>query len=40
MPDLGKDFVGSLWDSAGFHKALPIKHLGRTGAVHKIDLIH
>ena len=24
MPDLGKDFVGSLWNSAGFDRALPI----------------
>ena len=24
MPDLGKNFMGSLWDLAGFHRALPI----------------
>ena len=24
MPDLGKNFVGSLWDLAVFHRALPI----------------
>ena len=33
MPDLGKNSVGSLWDLADIHRALPNKHLGRTEPV-------
>ena len=33
MPDLGKNFMGSLQDLADIHRAFADKHLGRTEPV-------
>ena len=40
MPDLGKNFVGSLLDLVEFHRALPISTWARQSLNVAIDLIH